>query len=100
MSNDWPPIVMWEETDPEEIRKSREQRKRFDRNAAWLEAHGSEIYPRYRGKCIAIAGEELFVADTSQEAIALARAAHPEDSGCFVRYIPSEKGPRIYACRG
>ncbi len=94
-----PPIVMWEETDPEELRKAEEQRKRFDRNAAWLEAHASEIYPRYRGKCIAIAGEEIFVADTPKEALLLAGTAHPEDDGCFVRYLPREKGPRIYACQ-
>ncbi|HEV8711216.1 MAG TPA: hypothetical protein VGX03_00090 [Candidatus Binatia bacterium] len=52
---------------------------------------------RYRGKCICIAGEELFVADTPEEAIAQAAAAHPEDDGRFVRYIPREKLARIYA---
>ena len=31
-------------------------------------------------KCICIAGEELFVADTPAEVHALAVAAHPEDS--------------------
>jgi len=91
------PIVMEEVTDPEELAKAQAQRKRFDRNSAWLQAHIAEIYARYRGKCICIAGEELFVADTPEEALALATAAHPEDDGRFLRYIPREKLDRIYA---
>jgi hypothetical protein len=91
------PIVMEEITDPEELAKARAQRERFDRNSAWLQAHIAEIYARYRGKCICIAGEELFVADTPEEALALATAAHPEDDGRFLRYIPREKLDRIYA---
>lgn len=90
-------IVMEEVTDPEELAKARAQRERFDRNSAWLQAHVPEIYARYRGKCICIAGEELFVADTPEEALALATAAHPEDDGRFLRYIPREKLDRIYA---
>ena len=97
MADHRPPIVMEEVTDPEELAKARAQRRRFDRNAAWLQAHASEVYPRYRGKCICIAGEELFVADTPEEAMALASAAHPEDDGSFVHYIPREKVARIYA---
>ena len=91
------PIVMEEVTDPEELAKARAQRERFDRNSAGLQAHIAEIYARYRGKCICIAGEELFVADTPEEALALATAAHPEDDGRFLRYIPREKLDRIYA---
>jgi hypothetical protein len=90
-------IIMEEVTDPEELAKARARRLRFDRNAAWLQAHASEVYPRHRGKCICIAGEELFVADTPEEALALATAAHPEDEGRFLRYIPREKVARIYA---
>jgi hypothetical protein len=92
-----PPIVMEAVTDPEELAKAQAQRQRFDRNSAWLQAHVAEIYTRYRGKCICIAGEELFVADTPEEALALATAAHPEDDGRFLRYIPREKLDRIYA---
>jgi len=39
----------------------------------------------------------LFVADTAGEALAQATVAHPDDKGRFVRYIPKEKVPRIYA---
>ena len=92
-----PPVVMEEVTDPEELAKAQAQWERFDRNSAWLQAHAQEIYTRYRGKCICIAGEELFVADTPEEVLALASAAHPEDDGFFLHYIPREKVARIYA---
>jgi hypothetical protein len=90
-------VVMEEVTDPDELARARARRERFDRNAAWLLAHAAEIYPRYRGKCICVAGEELFVADTPEEALARATAAHPDDDGRFLRYIPLEKVARIYA---
>jgi hypothetical protein len=92
-----PPIVMEEVTDPEELARGRAWRARADRNAAWLQAHAAEIYPRYRGKFVCIAGEELFVADTAGEVLALARAAHPEDDGFFLRYISRERVDRVYA---
>lgn len=92
-----PAVVMEEVTDPEELAKARAQRERFDRNSAWLQAHAAEVYTHYRGQCICIAGEELFVADTPEEALALAVAAHPEDDGRFLRYIPQA---RSAACLG
>jgi hypothetical protein len=92
-----PPIVMEEVTDPEELAKAQAQRERFDRNFAWFQAHATEIFMRHRGKCIVIAGEELFVADTPAEAWALADAAHPEDDGSFIHYIPKQKLARVYA---
>ena len=84
-------VVMEEVTDPDDLARARAQRERFDKNAAWLQAHAAEVYTRYRGKCVVIAGEELFAADTPEEAWALAAAAHPEDDGSFIRYIPREK---------
>lgn len=83
--------------DPVELAEARSQREQFDRNWAWLKAHASEVYTTHRGKCICIAGEELFVAATAREAVDLAAAAHPNDEGRFVHYIPREKVPRIYA---
>lgn len=94
-----PAVVMEEVTDPEELAKARVRRERFDRNSAWLQTHISEVYARYRGKCTCVAGEELFVADTSEEVLALATAAHTEDEGKFLRYIPQEKIARVYANR-
>jgi hypothetical protein len=94
-----PPIIMEEITDPDEIAKARALRDRFNRNFAWLQAHAAEVFARYRGKCICIAGEELFVADTPKEVLAQAKAAHPEDEGFFVHDIPRQKMARIYATR-
>src|SRR5262245_36050223 len=94
-----PPIIMEEVTDPAELAKARAQRKRFDRNSAWLQAHAPEIYARYRGKCICIAGEELFVADTPEGAVVRDRVVDPEDEGRFLCYVPREKIARIYAHR-
>jgi hypothetical protein len=90
-----PKFVLEELTDPVELAKARARRERFDRNAAWLQAHADEVYSQNRGKYICIAGEELFVADSSPEALALGRAAHPEDDGAFVHHIPLEKIPLI-----
>jgi hypothetical protein len=97
MENRQIPLVMEEVADPEELAKARAQRERFDRNTAWLQTRAWEVYRRYRGKCICVAGEELFVADTPEEALALATTVHPEDDGSFLRYIPREKLDRIYA---
>lgn len=92
-----PTVIMEEVTDPEELAKARAQHERFERNWTWFQAHAAEVYSRYRGKCICIAGEELFVADSPREVLALATTAHPEDDGSFVHYIPREKVARIYA---
>jgi len=88
---------MREVTDVKELAETRRQREQFDRNSEWLQAHISEIYAKHRGKCICIAGQELFVADTAKDAAAEATAAHPDDGGWFTRYIPKEKVARIYA---
>jgi hypothetical protein len=89
-------VVMEEVTDPEELARARVQRECFDRNFAWLQAHAADIYARYRGECICVAGEELFAAPTPEEALALGQAAHPEDNGSFVLYIPRERLVRVY----
>lgn len=93
-----PPIqvTMEEITDPEEIARFRAAMTQVMRNADWLEAHATEIYRNYRGKYIVVAGEELFVGDTWEEADALAEAAHPEDKGSLGRYIYPKKAARFY----
>lgn len=90
-------MTMEEVTDPEELAKSQAWRASADRNAMWLQAHAAEVYPRFRGKFVCIAGEELFVADSPTEVLQLARSAHPEDEGFFLRYIPRDRIARIYA---
>jgi len=83
-------------TDPVEIARANARRARFERNSAWLQANVREVYTRHRGKCICVAGEELFVADTPREVISLAETAHPDDDGALLRFIPLRKLPRIY----
>jgi hypothetical protein len=93
-----PPIqvVMEEVTDPQEIAKAKAQMEQARRNSAWLQARAREIYTQHRGKFIVVAGEELFVGDTPEEAITLAKAAHPEDKGLPSQYIYPRKMARAY----
>lgn len=90
-------IVMEEITDPKELAASKARHEKFKRNFAWLQAHASEVYTRYRSKCLCIAGEELYVAETPQAAFSSAMAAHPEDDGWFIHYVPKEKVAWVYA---
>jgi hypothetical protein len=90
------PILMEEVTDPSELQNAWAQDARFARNWAWFEAHAAEIYATHRGKCICVAGEELFVADTPEEALANAITAHPDDDGRFPRLILKERLARVY----
>jgi len=87
---------MEEVDDPVEVSKARVRREMFDRNFNWLASHASEVYEEYRGKHITVAGQEVFAADTPEEAMALASAAHPDDQGSFVQYIPRGKMARVY----
>ena len=90
-------ITMEEVTDLSVLRDARLRRAQFDRNYAWFQVHVADIYAQHRGKCICVAGEMLFVADTPQAAINQGRMAHPDDSGWFVHYIPKDRVARIYA---
>ncbi len=89
-------VVMEELTDPAELAQAQAQRERFDRNWAWFKARATEVYERFRGQCVVIAGEEIFAADEPEAAWALAKAAYPEDNGSFIIYVPREKVARIY----
>jgi hypothetical protein len=90
------PVIMEIETDPAVCADVARRMDLFERNWDWLEAHASEVYC-HRGKFLCISGQELFVGDTVAEVPEAAKAAHPNDDGRFTRYIPMEKGPRIYA---
>jgi hypothetical protein len=99
MNESLPRITMEEVTDPVELAKFGARQAQFDLNWAWFEQHAQEIYRAHRGKCLCIAGAELFVGDTPEEVIALATAAHPEDEGRFTRYIPKERLAHVYVVR-
>lgn len=92
-----PIIEVTEVTDPIELARSQVAMEQFDRNSDWLQAHIPEVYSQHRGKSICVAGQELFVADSAKEAMAKARAVHPEERGVLTRYIPKEKVARVYA---
>ena len=91
-----PKFIIEEITDPGEIARHREQDAQFKRNADWLEAHWPDLLPQARGKFIAVAGQESFLADTPEGARELAEGAHPNDMGIFVQYVLPHSGPRIY----
>jgi len=96
-----PKIIFREVTDPAEIARSRAQTERAWRNIDWLHSHWSDVLPQALGKCIAVAGQQAFIADTDEEARALAAAAHPGDDGMFTMYIrANQNAVRIYAHHG
>ena len=86
-----------EVTDPDEIARARAQDERHRRNSDWLQAHWPDVLPQARGKFLAVAGQEPFIADTPEKAWAWVDATHPEDNGAIVRYVRTDTGPRIYA---
>ena len=90
-------IVMEEVSDPNENEKFGIRWEQADRNSAWLQTHAHEVYSRHRGKFIVIAGEELFVGDTPEEPLKLAKSKHPEDEGAIIRYVYRNKLARVYA---
>jgi hypothetical protein len=95
-----PKFVIEEVTEPGEAARLLDQDKRARRNEIWLQSHWSELLPGARGRFIAVAGQEAFIADNQEEARAKARAAHPADDGIIEQYIRPERGPRLYAHQG
>lgn len=87
-------------SDPEAIARSRTQHERALRNSHWLESHWPDVLPQARGKFLAVAGQEAFIADSAADAWAWAAAAHPDDNGALVQYVFPNTAPRIYAHRG
>ena len=91
------PIIMEEVTDPAVIARTHAQHERAERNDEWLQTHWGDVFPQARGKFLAVAGQEAFIADTFEEAWTKARAAHPDDDGALCQYVFPSRGPRIYA---
>ena len=96
---DTPQTIVEVMTDPGEIARTESQHAQFRRNADWLESHWSQVTPQAFGKFVAVAAQEAFIADTSADAYAWARAAHPEDHGPLVEYVLPPNGPRVYENR-
>jgi hypothetical protein len=91
------PVVFEIETDPDELAEIHEIDRQAKLNSDWLEAHWADILPQARGKFLAVAGQEAFIADTHEEAWTRAKAAHPEDRGAISQHVRASRGPRIYA---
>lgn len=85
--------------DPAETDRITAQFERGHKNSQWLAAHWHDLLPGARGRFVAVAGEEAFVADSSEEAWGCAKHAHPDDDGAFVQYVFATSGPRLYANR-
>jgi hypothetical protein len=87
-------------TDPVEIARHRTKAEQAKRNSDWLQAHWADVLPQARGKFLAVAGQEAFIADTPGQAWAWAEQQHPEDQGTLVQYVIPEGRPRMYENRG
>jgi hypothetical protein len=74
--------------------------ERARRNSEWLQAHWADLLPQARGKFVAVAAAEAFIAESPEEAWAWARRTHPEDDTATVQYVNTHLGPKIYAHRG
>jgi hypothetical protein len=95
-----PRPVIEEIKHPADMARCRAQDERARRNSDWLQANWTTLLPQARGKFIAVAGQEAFIAATAEEAWQMARAAHPDDDGVISQYVLPGKGPRVYAHRG
>lgn len=68
------------------------------RNLIWFSEHADElgVFKTFRGRYVASAGGELFVADSREDVDQLAHEKHPDEMP-HIRYIPRKKGHRIYS---
>ena len=90
-----PRVTVFEVTDPDVVERHRQQDERHRRNLQWLQAHWGDL-PEPRGRYVAVADEQAFVAETAEVAWDWARSQHPDDNGAVVMFVPREKGWRIY----
>jgi hypothetical protein len=94
-----PKLVLEEYHDPVAVARAQAQMEQHERNSDWLETQWPVLLPQARGKILAVAGQEAFVAGSIEQAWAWVQATHPENPGAFVQYVPAGEGPRIYANR-
>lgn len=89
------PLIIEEQSLTPELARQFEQARR---NLLWFNEHVIElgVYQRHRGRYVAAAGGELFVADTPEEVERLVHEKYPDDLP-HVCYIPREKLSRIYS---
>ena len=90
-----PQVIIEEQKMTPEMARVFEQGRR---NLFWFSENAERlgVYQHHRGRYVAAAGGELFVADAPEEARRLAGEKFPDEMP-HVRYIPREKRYRIYA---
>ena len=90
-----PQVIIEEQKMTPEMTRVFEQGRR---NLFWFSENAERlgVYKHHRGRDVAAAGGELFVADTPEEVERLAHEKFPDEMP-HVRYIPREKRYRIYA---
>ena len=71
------PVALERVTNPAMSEQTRAHSEQLKRNLDWLNARWDDLLARDRGRYVAVAGQELFLADTYQKAMELARAAPP-----------------------
>jgi hypothetical protein len=92
-----PAFSIEEVSNPHDTARALAQDEHHRRNSDWLQRHWADVLPQARGKFLAVAGQEPFIADTPEAAWAWVATTHPEDDGAMVQYVRPEAGPRIYA---
>jgi hypothetical protein len=90
-------LVIEEVDDPAEVARFRAQDERARQNIEWLASHWPQLLPHAKGRFVAVAGQEGFIGESVEDAVAKASAAHPDDTGVIVQYVRPGRGPRIYA---
>lgn len=93
-------LMIEEVSDAGEIERLQVQQQRARANRKWLDAHWDALLPEAKGKFVAVAGQQAFVADTPERAWELAEAAYPDDDGALVQYVQTLEGPRFFENRG
>ena len=91
-----PTVTIYKLPDPQEIAEMAELKRKGDINHAAFEKLIPEIDKNCRDKFDCVAGGQLFVADSSEEVLAMSTAAFPDDNAFVFHYIPKYKLPRIY----
>jgi hypothetical protein len=82
---------------PEERARNAARSEAFWRNTEWLSQQWDRLLPAARGKYVAVANQQEFVAQTRQEAKEWIAANHPDDPGPIIHYVSPHKELRTRA---
>ena len=81
-------VMSLEQPSPEEMAESRRRGAIFKRNEEWFAAHVRELYDKYAGQFLCVAGGEVFAGADAKEVYSRAATKYPEESGAeFGMYL-------------